>query len=592
MNIRIKYFRHALMVIGSVLAVSVSAQGLKEMLGSGGESTEKILGGESLEKQMQQMQVPKETASLFSDGPVDPKMYRLGPYDVLSLTIWQPINAVSMLTVSPEGKLVVPRVGEFSTSGKTLDSVRTEVIGALQKRMKGGLEASLSLFKPRNILVQVLGEVKQPGSYILTGTSRAGMAIQLANAPTKDEVGVQGQMEAEKKLEARDRDQERKQYFGSLSSATFSVRHISLHHYDGTTENVDLQKFDATHDDRVNPMLREGDIIYLSPKRTGKGQISIYGSVRQSGVFEFVDGDSLSTLVAMAYGPTEEADLTQVTIQHSDNAGHPTTSQVVNIGDILGKRAPDLLLQPGDGVIVKGSVSPRSEFGAVAISGEAMHPSVFGITRGKTTLSEIVKAAGGFTPNANIAAGYVVRQIKSANGQLVNLRESAMRTYMSSPLTLEDTLNFNLQSRFMSGNVVVDFRRLFIDGDLSADVTLEDGDAITIPRNTNQVYVYGQVHQPGFVTYVAGKSAKYYIDRAGGVSESAASGNTGVIKSAGHQWLEADKATVDPGDAVYVPKTPDISAGVREQSVGNIFTAAAVVVTLAGVVVNYILFHK
>lgn len=577
------------LVLGACCVIGARAQGVRDAL-SGEKGLEKLLGAETLDKQLQQLQLPKETAALFSDGTVDPAKYYVGPYDVLLLTIWQPINQMAVLTVTPECKLVVPRVGEFNAKGKSLESVRAEVMARLQTRISATVEASLSLYKPRSVLVQVLGQVSQPGSYVVSATSRASMVIQLANAPPKEAASMT-MLEAERKVEQKERERNRSTYFGPLDNVDFSLRHIVLRHNDGTSQNVDLQKFLARNDEQLNPMLREGDVLYLSPKRPDRGNVSIYGAVHQPGTYEFVEGDSLSTLIAMAFGLTENADGERVTLQRGDASGRPVEVLRINVTDILARTSPDIALRAGDALVL-GEKTVRTDFGAVVVRGEVMHPSMYGITRGKTTLREAIRMAGMFTPDANVAAGYVLRRMLAPDGKDIDQRESGLRAYMNSPLTIEDTLNFSLQSRYRSGMVVVDFHRLFEQGDTLQDVTLEDGDEIIVPRNSNQVYVYGQVHRPGFVTFAPGQSVDYYLRRAGGAEESAQAGKTRVISGTTHSWSEPDRAVILPGDQIYVPKFPDISAAVREQSTGNLFLAASVIATLAGVVVQYVLWHK
>ena len=356
----------------------------------------------------------------------------------------------------------------------------------------------------------------------------------------------------------------------------------------GPISNVDLLKYDATHENDANPMLREGDQIFV-PRRAPES-ISIYGAVNQPGSYEYVKGDSLTTLVAIAFGPTMNADLEHVRIDHYNEQGAITKSRLIDFHEIQNKHVSDIALESGDGVIINQHIE-RSYFGAVAVSGQVAKPGMYSIAPGKTKLSEIINLAGGFTADADIRNGTVKRTILGADGNPIDLYAQTQQMYMQSPLILEDTLNFELQSRMRNGSVAVDFKKLFIDGDSSADIVLQDRDEIVIRKNYNQVYVYGHVRNPGYVTYVPGKTATYYVAQAGGEEESS-SGKIKVISEKTFAWEDSGNDYIQSGDFVYVPKIPDFPISAKQQETANLLTGLLVVATFASIIVNYILFHK
>ena len=58
------------------------------------------------------------------DAPVDPETYLLGPSDIVSVNLWISPPASFTLTVTPEGTLIIPTVGEVHVEGIPLaDSV-------------------------------------------------------------------------------------------------------------------------------------------------------------------------------------------------------------------------------------------------------------------------------------------------------------------------------------------------------------------------------------------------------------------------------------------------------------------------------------
>jgi protein involved in polysaccharide export with SLBB domain len=102
--------------------------------------------------------------------------------------------------------------------------------------------------------------------------------------------------------------------------------------------------------------------------------------------------------------------------------------------------------------------------------------------------------------------------------------------------------------------MVVDFEKLFMYGDSSQNIILEDKDVIYINDDKKSVYVYGQVMNEGFVPFKEGADFEYYIEKAGGYSLAADDGNTRVIKLNSRGWYKPDKIQVLSGDFIYVPK--------------------------------------
>jgi protein involved in polysaccharide export with SLBB domain len=104
----------------------------------------------------------------------------------------------------------------------------------------------------------------------------------------------------------------------------------------------------------------------------------------------------------------------------------------------------------------------------------------------------------------------------------------------------------------------------------SADITLQDGDELIIPKKTNYVLIGGQVYNPTAVSYAAGKSAKWYLSQAGGTTQIADKSAAFVIRADGSvlsarnnsSFWSGDpmSAVLNPGDSIVVPeKAPKIA---------------------------------
>lgn len=89
------------------------------------------------------------------------------------------------------------------------------------------------------------------------------------------------------------------------------------------------------------------------------------------------------------------------------------------------------------------------------------------------------------------------------------------------------------------------------------DLVLRNGDRVSVPRKNLSVDVQGAIKSPGFVPYSETRTARDYIDMAGGISDRARTGTIRIIRKGTGEWVKANADTrVDPGDMVWVPEKP------------------------------------
>jgi len=90
--------------------------------------------------------------------------YKLGPEDVLEITVWEEEALQKEVLIGPDGRLTFPLVGEIEALGKTIEDVRQEVTKRL-KRFIPGAVVSVSLLRIGSNKAYVIGKVNQPGEY-------------------------------------------------------------------------------------------------------------------------------------------------------------------------------------------------------------------------------------------------------------------------------------------------------------------------------------------------------------------------------------------------------------------------------------------
>lgn len=470
---------------------------------------------------------PQRTAL---EGTIDPEKYFVGPSDKIAINIWIGPPVSFNLTVTPEGTLIIPTVGEVKVSDITLAEVKKIVLTAVKKKYIAN-DVSITLIEPRPIIVTVSGNVLNSALYTLSSIDRADRAIQAAN-----------------KLEQR-------QTYDELNDIlrNMSTRNIVLKRRDGTMHRVDIPKFLATKEDIYNPYLREGDIVIVPRKNPVKNVIGVYGEVNNPNRFEFVEGDLITDAIKIAYGFTRLANIDSIEFSRLSEDGKILTTELISYEDILSGAKENFTLEPGDRLVIKSKLELREDF-RVFLDGEVKYPGTYPITKNTTKLSEIINQAGGFTEYASLKMSEVYR--RSVSYDEINIERIMSMRGSVSP---DDSASYLIETelRLQKEIVNVDFEKLFNNKDVSQDIILKDGDYIRIPSTKRTIYVFGQVVSPGHIPLVKDASLDYYISKCGGFTDAARKGDVKIIKGKTKQWLDPDETTIEEGDHIWVPKKPE-----------------------------------
>jgi protein involved in polysaccharide export with SLBB domain len=305
-------------------------------------------------------------------------------------------------------------------------------------------------------------------------------------------------------------------------------------------------------------------------------KVSIYGEVLRPGEYPLSDRMTAAELLRLAGGfkrsaYRESADLGSYSILKGERV--ELEHRQVAIGRALaGEADTDVLLKPGD-VLTIGQIGGWNDIGgAIAVTGEVLHPGRYGIQQGER-LSSIMKRAGGFSadayPYGAILERAQVREFSAKNREemIGKLQDQAspggVRT-VSTPATRQNQqLIERLRQIAPSGRMLIHitadvdkWRNTFVD------VEVRPGDTLYIPKRPNFVMVAGQVYNPAAVTYSAGKHAGWYLRQAGGPTSIADKKDIFVIRANGTvvgkgsgEWWSGNvmSAVLQPGDTIYVP---------------------------------------
>ncbi len=109
--------------------------------------------------------------------------YRIGPEDVLFISVWKEKDLERKVLVRPDGGISFPLVGDMQVSGRTPLEVQDEIRSRLQRYVPDA-EVTVSVDKISGYTVFVLGEVNKPGQFTLGRYVDVVQALTLAGGLT------------------------------------------------------------------------------------------------------------------------------------------------------------------------------------------------------------------------------------------------------------------------------------------------------------------------------------------------------------------------------------------------------------------------
>jgi len=109
--------------------------------------------------------------------------YRIGPEDVLHISVWKEKDLDRKVLVRPDGGVSFPLVGDMQVSGRTPLEVQDEIRSRLQRYVPDA-EVTVSVDKISGYTVFILGEVNNPGQFTLGRYVDVVQALTLAGGTT------------------------------------------------------------------------------------------------------------------------------------------------------------------------------------------------------------------------------------------------------------------------------------------------------------------------------------------------------------------------------------------------------------------------
>ena len=470
-----------------------------------------------------------------------PQNYRLGPGDAVNIDIYGASQKSEQTTVSPDGDVVIEGFGPVQVSGLTVAEANARLRSTLGSRYSSS-RVRLTVGQTRTIMVNVMGEVKRPGTYTLSAFASVFHALYMAggindlgtlrnikvyrqnklvtvvdiydyilngkltgNVRLADnDVVVVGAYDCLVNLTGKVKrpmyyEMKRSESVGTLlkyaggfagDAYTKAVRVVRKTGREYSVFNVDEFDFNTFH------LADEDSVSVDSILPRFSNMVEVKGAVFRPGMYQ-VGGsiNSVRTLIEHAEGITEEA-FTARAVMHRMRPDRTLEVIPVDIEGIMSGKVADIPLQKNDVLFVptKGEMMQQQ---TVTIHGEVMYPGIYKFAANET-LEDLVLQAGGLKESASTTKVDVARRI--INPKALSTDSVISRTY-----------TFALKDGFV------------IDGETG--FTLQPFDEVYVRKSPGynvqkNIAVQGQVMFAGTYTLTSkNERLSDAIKRAGGVTD-------------------------------------------------------------------------
>lgn len=294
--------------------------------------------------------------------------------------------------------------------------------------------------------------------------------------------------------------------------------------------SLERLRTDRTYDQVVKP----GDEVVVYDRTVEKPydlQIEVTGEVNRPGLCTLSTNMTLIDALIYAGGFNRKAYKKAVDVYRLDRTDPDTLCRVIRIKmpdslNYLDSAARSFRLQDRDRIVVR--IDPLyNEIEIVKVTGKVMFQGGYALRNRNVRLVDILERAGGLTSDAFLEGAFVIR-----NGK----------------------------------RVVVNFSKAYYENSVKDNILLKGGDSLYIPGKPNTILVYGNVNNPGLLSYVEDSRAGTYIDRAGGLADSTESI---LVKFPNGETRKIRKHSNGPklpdGSSIFVTRKPFVDQSKQKQ---------------------------
>jgi|GEM_PF-554611 len=303
---------------------------------------------ESIKPQSFQSLPPASQSPLSNTGV--PQEYRLGPGDVIKLSVLGEESLDKTYTISPDGLISLPLLGEVRAGGLTIPQLDDKITQLLAKDYLVDPQVTVEIVKTRSRKVNIIGAVRQPGSYELTGEGKVLNTLLSAGGPSSFDVEL-------KILRLSQKGQEGKEGVEVIMPIVVDLQKLFVE--GDSSQNIPLQDGDVLIVSEAQKKSRgtpSGEGASLGEKAKETGQIYVLGSVGKPGTYDYQEGDTVLDVILRAGGFTEYASKNGTKIVREVDG--KTETLKIKMEDVVkkGAREKNPPVYPGDMVIVPESL--------------------------------------------------------------------------------------------------------------------------------------------------------------------------------------------------------------------------------------------
>jgi polysaccharide biosynthesis/export protein len=291
--------------------------------------------------------------------------------------------------------------------------------------------------------------------------------------------------------------------------------------------------------------------------------VAIVGAVRRPGQVPYREGMTMRDLILIANGLTQDAQLEAEIARLPESRPAGALAETVRVpldsSYVFGPGAGaapgpgsqgDAPLQPYDNVLVlrQGEWSLQR---TVVLSGQVKSPGRYSLRSKTERLADLIERAGGLTKEAYPGG---IQFYRSYVGN-TPAGTDRLRSLAPPDVAGRDTMRRGVPER-----VGIDLPRVLENPKFRDNIILAGGDSIHIPEYNPIVMVQGQVNSPGAVAYTQGKNLDWYVDQAGGYTQTGDARHPYVTQPGGtregvkRKQLFADRVPhPKAGAVVFVP---------------------------------------
>lgn len=353
----------------------------------------------------------------------------------------------------------------------------------------------------------------------------------------------------------------------------------------------EIISFDAASAN-TNIALKKNDSIVIRSIRDLRDDYNVYiqGEVRKPGYYGYSDSMTLKDILLQAGGLTDAAypqkiEVARLIKRDTLTAQDVRNSNIIEVSNIddLSSNDKNIAIKPFDVITVRrkpGYLPLQS----VRVAGEVQYPGPYVLEKREERISDLIKRAGGFTPEAYMQGAYLKRYNSGDAG--TQLKRQTIQKIQEQINDSANAVQQDVAREF--DQIPLNVEKILADPSAPDNVLLQARDELYIPKFNPQVRISGSVLFPTQIPFEEKYNLKDYLSSAGGVAESGRKSKiyvlyaNGKAASARSFLFFRSYPEIKPGTEIIVPSKAERKSNLSTAEVIGLSSALA---SLAGVVI-------